>query len=147
MDRRLKSSSRVSRIVASIEQGKKTIWKASAHSRVLRRAISERTAAELTAMMEHTVSNGSAYKIFHDRKGRAFLPGIDVAGKTGTLTRHEANRHYTWFVGFAPARKPEIAVAALVVNTPLWHIKGPHLARDVLRAYFAKQGKPGVSVP
>jgi penicillin-binding protein A len=101
----------------------------------------------LTMMMVETVANGSAYKSFHDASGRAFLPGIEVAGKTGTLTRHKENRHYTWFIGFAPVDKPEVAVAALVVNTPTWHIKGPELARDVLRSYFAKKGVKGIVAP
>ena len=47
----------------------------------------------------------------------------------------------------APADKPEVAVSALVVNTPAWQIKAPQLARDSLRAYFAKAGRKGVSAP
>jgi len=101
----------------------------------------------VTQMMLQTVSNGSAYKSFHDQRGRGFLPDISIAAKTGTLTRHEENRHYTWLVAFAPANDPEIAVAALVVNTPKWRIKAPDLARDVLRAYFAQKAAPGVSAP
>lgn len=135
------------RIVRSVFEGRKKLWERDDQPVVVRRAIEAETATELTKMMIQTVANGSAYKIFHDRSGHAFLPNIDVAGKTGTLTRHEKNRHYTWFVGFAPADKPEVAVAALVVNTPIWRIKGPHLARDVLRAYFAKQGRSGVTRP
>lgn len=114
---------------------------------VLRRAVRSETARELTKMMLQTTKSGSARKTFFDRRGRPFLPNIPVSGKTGTLTRHKQNRHYTWFVGFAPADDPEVAVAALIVNTPRWRIKGPELARDVLRAYFAKQGRPGVSRP
>jgi peptidoglycan glycosyltransferase len=98
-------------------------------------------------MMVNTVDGGSAYKAFHDKAGRSYLPDISVAGKTGTLTKYETNRFYTWFVGYAPADKPEVAVAALVVNTPLWQIKGPDLARDTLRAYFAKKGAAGVTYP
>jgi cell division protein FtsI/penicillin-binding protein 2 len=98
-------------------------------------------------MMLQTVASGSAFKTFRDAAGNPYLPHIRVASKTGTLTRHEENRHYTWFVGFAPADKPEIAVSALVVNTPVWRIKAPHLARDVLRAYFAGRGYPGVAAP
>ncbi len=105
------------------------------------------TAAEVSRMMLQTVSNGSAYKSFHDEQGRAYLPGVNVAGKTGTLTDHKNNRHYTWFVGFAPAEAPEVAFSTLVVNTPTWHIKAPQLAREVLRAYFAKQNKPGITAP
>jgi cell division protein FtsI/penicillin-binding protein 2 len=135
------------RIVRSVKLGKETVWEAPAEPVVLRRAVNANTAEEVTKMMRQTVAGGSAYKTFHDSKGRSFLPNLDVAGKTGTLTRHKENRHYTWLVAFAPASDPEIAVAALVVNTPRWRIKGPDLARDVLRAYFAAKGAPGVSPP
>jgi len=75
------------------------------------------------------------------------LPGVSVAGKTGTLTDYKTNRYYTWFVGFAPAEQPEVAFSTLVVNTPNWTIKAPQLAREVLRSYFAKKGTPGVTAP
>jgi cell division protein FtsI/penicillin-binding protein 2 len=134
-------------IVSSIAKDREVRWSADRDPKVLRRAIQPDTARELTTMMVQTVENGSAFGSFHDRRRTPFLPNITVAGKTGTLTRHKENRLYTWFVGFAPAEKPEVAVAALVVNTPVWRIKGPALARDILRAYFAKQGQPGVSSP
>ncbi len=135
------------RIVRAVLDGEQPEWEADRDPVVLRRAVPARAAHELTKMMLQTVASGSAFKTFHDRKGNPYLPHIRVASKTGTLTRHEENRHYTWFVGFAPADKPEVAVSALVVNTPVWRIKGPHLAREVLRAYFAKRGYPGVSAP
>ncbi len=83
----------------------------------------------------------------HDGEGRPFLPNIAVAGKTGTLTRAETQQFYTWFVGFAPSRAPEVAIAVLVVNTPSWRAKANVVAREVLRAYFAAQGMPGVTRP
>jgi penicillin-binding protein A len=135
------------RIVSAIYKDTEKLWEERRDPTVLRRSIKAKTADELTQMMLQTVSNGSAFKIFHDAQGRPYLPGVNVAGKTGTLTRDKENRHYTWFVGFAPAEKPEVAVSALVVNTPTWQIKGPHLARDTLRAYFAKKGARGVVAP
>ena len=78
----------------------------------------------------------STRKSFRDKRGRAYIPGVKIAGKTGTLTRHDEKRLYTWFVGFAPAADPQVAIAALVVNKPLWHIKAPYLARKVLQAHF-----------
>jgi peptidoglycan glycosyltransferase len=135
------------RIVRAVLEGKEVTWRANPEPTPLRRAMSPRAAHELTKMMVQTVASGSAYKTFHTASGAPYLPHIRVAGKTGTLSRHEDDRHYTWFVGFAPADKPEVAVAALVVNTPVWHIKGPHLGRDVLRAYFARRGYPGVTPP
>ena len=120
-------------------------------SHASRRAIGKETAASLEAMMDHTVNEGTSYKAFHDPKGGAFLPGIQVAGKTGTLTEGETQRYYTWFTGFAPAKRdasaPQVAVAVLVVNGPIWQVKANVLARDVLRAYFAEQGVQGVSRP
>jgi peptidoglycan glycosyltransferase len=116
-----------------------------------RRVISRDTASQLETMMEHTVSEGTSYKAFHDGKGEAFLPGIQVAGKTGTLTEAETQRYYTWFTGFAPARPDpdarQVAIAALVVNGPSWQVKANVLARDLLRAYFAEQGVQGVTRP
>lgn len=135
------------RIVRSVQRGKETLWQDPGDPVVLRRALKKSTATELTQMMVQTVSNGSARSAFFDKRGNAFLPGVEVAGKTGTLTDHKANRHYTWLVAFAPAQRPEIAVAALVVNTPVWHIKAPHLARETLRAYFSSRGTAGVTAP
>jgi cell division protein FtsI/penicillin-binding protein 2 len=135
------------RIVSKVlEQGQVT-WTDEDKPKVLRRAVQASTAKELVKMMTHTVDDGSARQAFHDSKGHAYLPGISVAGKTGTLTKSETERYYTWFVGFAPAEKPEVAVATLVVNTPTWLIKAPDLARDALRAYFAKNQRAGVTAP
>lgn len=135
------------RIVRAVLANGEREWEADKEPAILRRALDPLTAHELGKMMRETVSAGSGFRAFHDRRGHAYLPHITVAGKTGTLTRHEQSRLYTWFVGFAPASNPEVAVAALAVNTPIWRIKGPELAREVLRAYFAKQGHPGVSSP
>ena len=116
-----------------------------------RRAVSRETAEELAAMMDHTVGEGTSWHAFHDGRGRAFLPGIEVAGKTGTLTDADAQRYYTWFTGFAPARPipdvRQVAVAVLVVNGPRWEVKANVIARDILRSYFASQSTEGVTRP
>jgi cell division protein FtsI/penicillin-binding protein 2 len=116
-----------------------------------RRVVATDTAEQLQTMMARTVSEGTSYRAFHDGQGRAFLPGIQVAGKTGTLTDSDTQRYYTWFTGFAPARADagsgQVAVAALVVNGPAWEVKANVLAREVLRAYFAARGAMGVTTP
>ncbi len=118
-------------------------FEANAEPTVIRRTIRPDTATELTRMMVQTTLNGSGHRAFFDNRGRPFIPGVTVAGKTGTLSRHQENRHYTWFVGFAPADAPEVAIAALAVNTPTWKIKGPDIASEVLQGYFAKQSRKG----
>jgi hypothetical protein len=77
------------------------------------------------------------------------LPEIPVAGKTGTLEKKDqaGGTLYTWWVGFAPARKPEVAIAVLIANRGSWKIKGTHVAADMLRIYFADQGRAGVHYP
>jgi cell division protein FtsI/penicillin-binding protein 2 len=133
-------------IVESVADATGSLYQAPKRT-VIRRTIHPETAAALTSMMETTIRGGTSYRAFHDGEGRAFLPNIPVAGKTGTLTRAETQQFYTWFVGFAPSRAPEVAIAVLVVNTPSWRAKANVVAREVLRAYFAAKGTPGVTRP
>ncbi|MBU8900617.1 penicillin-binding protein [Corallococcus sp. M34] len=87
------------------------------------------TARALTAMLEETVTHGTARHIFRERGFR-----VDGAvGKTGTLADREPFHDYSWFVGFAPKEHPRVAVAALVVNDPKWRIRGSYLGREALR--------------
>jgi peptidoglycan glycosyltransferase len=74
----------------------------------VRRAISASTAAALTQMMIAVVNNGSGY--------RAAIPGIQVAGKTGTATNGEGRPPNAWFTAFAPAQDPRIAVSVIVLD-------------------------------
>jgi penicillin-binding protein A len=131
------------RIVAAVSKAGEEQWREQREPRVLRRAIKPETAAQVSRMMRETVANGSAFKSFHDASGKPYIPGVAIAGKTGTLTDYKRNRFYTWFVGFAPAEAPEVAISTLVVNTPEWQIKAPMLAREVLRAYFEKKAPNG----
>jgi peptidoglycan glycosyltransferase len=76
---------------------------------VLRRSVSPQVAAEVTGMMELVVQSGTGTA--------AQIPGITVAGKTGTAQHGTASEHLApdaWFVAFAPAQHPTIAVAVLV---------------------------------
>ena len=103
-----------------------------------RQVIPRATARTVGRMMRETVQRrGTAHRYFVDPEGTPFLPGVEVAGKTGSLTAERPHRAYSWFVGFAPADDPQIAVAALVVNGPRWRIKAAYLAREALRVGLA----------
>lgn len=106
-----------------------------------RSVIERRTAERLGRMMRTTVTQGTAHKVFFDPKGLPFLPGIDVAGKTGTLSKERPYKGYTWWIGFAPANAPKIAVAALIVNSPKWRIKANYLGREAMRYYLVEAPK------
>jgi cell division protein FtsI/penicillin-binding protein 2 len=102
----------------------------------LRRVISPATAHTIGKMMLRTVRNGTSRSAFLDSRGRPVLHDIAVAAKTGSLSANDPYRAYSWWVGFAPADKPRIALAALVVNTELWRIKSSFVARELLREYL-----------
>jgi peptidoglycan glycosyltransferase len=70
------------------------------------KAVSSATADELTDMMVATVDDGTA--------GVAAIPGVRVAGKTGTAQSTDSRPPYAWFVSFAPADDPQVAVAVMV---------------------------------
>jgi penicillin-binding protein A len=74
---------------------------------VLSRAVSASTAEELKEMMVSTVTNGTA--------SPGAIPGVSVAGKTGTAESGRDNvPPYAWFVSFAPADDPQVAVAVMI---------------------------------
>jgi cell division protein FtsI/penicillin-binding protein 2 len=123
------------------------IYRRPAEREVLRRALDERTAWAVARMMEQTVRNGSSFNAFHDRSGRPYLPDIRVAGKTGTLEASSTRTLYTWFVGFAPSREPQLAIAVLVANRGEWHVKASELASSMLRVVFSDRGAPNVTYP
>jgi len=105
-----------------------------------RRVISEEAARAVSRMMVGTTQYGTARLGFHDkRSGRPLLPGVAVAGKTGSLNRAAGEGpflSYSWFVGFAPAERPEIAVAVLLGNGEVWHKKAHNVAAELLSGYF-----------
>ncbi|MCC7536934.1 MAG: penicillin-binding protein [Deltaproteobacteria bacterium] len=103
---------------------------------LVRRVLAEQSARIVNRMMRRTVTEGTSRRTFFDPQGVAFLPGIEIAGKTGTLNGSNPFRGYTWWVGFAPADAPRIALAVLVVNTPIWRVKANFVARETLRAFF-----------
>jgi cell division protein FtsI/penicillin-binding protein 2 len=104
-----------------------------------RSVVSRATARSIGHMMTETVARGTSRSAFFDPQGVPFLPGIAVAGKTGSLSSESPYRAYSWFVGYAPEDKPRIALAALVVNTPKWRIKSSYLAREALRNYLIRK--------
>ena len=79
--------------------------------KTLRRTVSADTAATLTTIMENVVTAGTAK--------RAQIPGYTIAGKTGTAQklingRYSHSDHNASFVGFIPARAPELAIVVVI---------------------------------
>lgn len=71
-------------------------------------AMSAETATTLTQMMERVVTEGTGRQ--------AAVPGVRVAGKTGTATGTGGFSN-PWFIGFAPVDNPTIALAVFIEGT------------------------------
>jgi penicillin-binding protein A len=65
-------------------------------------------------------------------------PGVEVAGKTGTAELRPNSRNPkdadAWFVAFAPARNPKVAVAVMLVGAGFGGTAAAPIARQVLQA-------------
>jgi peptidoglycan glycosyltransferase len=95
--------------------------------------VSEEVAEQLTEMMTSVVTDGSGR--------RARVDGVQVAGKTGTAEAGEDVADHNWFIGFAPADDPTIAVAVFVANGGgTGGDTSAPIARQVIEAHLGAQG-------
>ncbi|MEV4377497.1 penicillin-binding protein 2 [Streptosporangium sp. NPDC049644] len=69
-------------------------------------AMSEDNARKLQEMMINVVNKGTA--------SAAQIPGVTVGGKTGTAETARGRDPHAWFISFAPAEDPKVAVALIV---------------------------------
>ncbi|MEB2314086.1 MAG: penicillin-binding transpeptidase domain-containing protein [Sorangiineae bacterium] len=123
-------------------------WEAPPEREVVGRVFQPRTARILRRMMEVTVNSGTSHEAFTDESQRSYLPGIQVAGKTGTLRPSPSSPTTSWFIGFAPSKSPRIVVGVLLENRRVWRRKANQVARDVLRVWFARDARyPRVTDP
>jgi penicillin-binding protein A len=91
-------------------------------------AMSSADSRDLRQMMVSVVENGTART--------AQIPDVDVAGKTGTAQSAPDRPPYAWFVSFAPADTPAVAVAVLVQDAGVERdqISGSGLAAPIAKA-------------
>lgn len=99
------------------------------------RVMKQSTAATLTGMMVSAVSAGTGTA--------AQISGVEVAGKTGTAETGVAGRNTTWFVAFAPADKPRIAVSLVLENqTGTGGSTAAPLVREIMTSALSGKGTP-----
>ena len=96
------------------------------------RPLTTEEAAALTQMMVSVVQNGTGQA--------AQIPGVTVAGKTGTAQTGLDTAPHAWFVGFAPAENPVVAVAVIVENGGSLgsEATGGKVAAPIAKAVMAK---------
>jgi cell division protein FtsI (penicillin-binding protein 3) len=71
-------------------------------------------------MMALTTQSGTSRRAFHDREGRPYLRGVQVAGKTGTVKKaagshgYSTNKYFAVFAGMAPAKDPRLIITVMI---------------------------------
>jgi len=89
--------------------------------------LSDKTWNLLHKALLETVENGTGM--------RSRLPGIEIAGKTGTAQNSQGKDH-AWFISYAPAGSPEIAVVVIVENGGFGGLNAVPIGRKIYETYF-----------
>ncbi len=89
------------------------------------------TAAKLTGYLVAAVEAPGAFAF------GAKIAGVHVAGKTGTAENSSGSPH-GWFVGFAPAEDPQVAVAVIIENAGQGGVDAAPVGGAVMRAVLGK---------
>jgi penicillin-binding protein A len=106
------------------------------HPEKYKRAMRTSTAGDLTQMMEAVVTGGTGTA--------AQIPGVRVAGKTGTAeTGGAGTLNTTWFIAFAPADRPRVAIAVVLQDqTGAGGTTAAPIAKAVMQALLAGRSNP-----
>jgi len=106
------------------------------HPQVWKHATTAKTAAAINLMMQGVVQSGTGIA--------AQIPGVKVAGKTGTAETALPNVYTAWFIFFAPADNPTIA-GAIAVEHQLNGFGGAvaaPIAKQLMQALLPQTSKP-----
>lgn len=97
----------------------------------LSEAVTPEVAAQLQSMLVTVVEDGTGQN--------AQIEGVTVGGKTGTAQTAPGRPPYAWFVAFAPAEDPQVAVAVLIEEAAVapTDISGGRLAAPIARSVMS----------
>jgi peptidoglycan glycosyltransferase len=105
---------------------------------IWQRAMSITDARSIQAAMEQAVE-GDLGRLF---TSGAAVPGVPTAGKSGTAELGGSGEPHSWFIGFAPANHPTVAIAVLVEQGGRGGERAAPLAGAMLERYFQLYGQP-----
>ena len=105
----------------------------------LRQVISPATANTMNRLMVQSVDEGYA------RPAR--IAGVKVGGKTGTAETGQGRVPHSWFVGYAPADAPRVAVAVIAENRGSGSDVATPAARRIMEAALARPARQAETGP
>ncbi len=104
---------------------------------VWRQVVSPEIAAQINAAMVLAVE-GDSGKLFTPG---AAVPGVTTAGKSGTAQLDGSAKPHSWFIGFAPADDPQVAIAVLVESGGSGAAKASPIAGKLMTRYLKSVGR------
>ena len=99
-----------------------------AKEKVLAEAMTEKEAVLLTSYMTEVVNSGTATALKNSK--------YQAAGKTGSAEYNSKGASHAWFVGFAPAKNPEIAISIIVESSGTGSEYAVPIAKKLFDSYL-----------
>ncbi len=103
-------------------------------------ATSQVMSSDIATMITTAMVQAVEGKYGHFYTGEAQIPGVTVAGKSGTAQLDNTQQPHSWFIGFAPAEHPVIAVAVIVENGGPGRSRAVPLGGDIMKLYLSLNG-------
>lgn len=100
--------------------------------------ISSNTAKQMKGLLRGTARIGSARKSFSGLNRYKVYKGMEIGGKTGSLTGFSPKGKHDWFVGYAEKDGRRIAYASLIINKEKWVVRSAYVARQFIYHYFSE---------
>lgn len=108
------------------------------HPQVMGTPIQPKTAKAVMAMMNKTITKGTAKKYFRGLHKDETLSKLDIGGKTGSLYNREHTVKFDWFAGFCkePHGKEQIVVSVVVGHGKYIGTRASRFSRRIFTEYF-----------
>ena len=105
------------------------------------RAIGTRSMGRVISVTNAEAINAAMVKAVEGTLGRQFttgakVPGVITAGKSGTAELGGTGEPHSWFIGFAPANDPKVAIAVLVEQAGRGGEVAAPIAGDLMTLYL-----------
>lgn len=123
-------------MVESVVRGDgKTLYQAESNSNP-EQVIRASSAKQLRSLMTETTRIGSARSSYTGLNKYKVYNGMEIGGKTGSLTGLSPKGRHDWFVGYAEKDGRKVAYASLIVNVEKWYVRSAYVARQFIYHYF-----------
>ncbi len=123
-------------MVESVKDGNGDYLYRSAPKKSDEQVISVSSAKALRSLMKETTRIGSARKSFQGLNRYKVYKGMEIGGKTGSLTGFSPRGRHDWFVGYAEKNGRKVAYASLIINKEKWYVRSAYVARQFIYHYY-----------